>query len=241
MRVGRQAHPGAANDKAHPTADHSSASATPGVRDGLALSPLTNPTTGFDNPTTLRGPVPSQRVRNLGDGPPAPAAPAETTSAGNGQHHPSFAAPGHPMTLPSSPTARQSIIREMMAFAVAPSTRAVGSLPAPRLNPARCLDTGTATAADAQAPAEPLTAESLASAPLGDGGQVEEQGAGGALAEAGAARGSPGEAAVSPQPAGAGTHPDLRRREKIATGGFSLLSASGGPRRAPGPSKNDSG
>ena len=80
------------------------------------------------------------------------------------------------MTLPSSPTARQSIIREMMAFAVAPSTRAVGSLPAPRLNPARCLDTGTATATDAQAPAEPLTALGLASAPLGDGGQVEEQG-----------------------------------------------------------------
>ena len=35
--------------------------------------------------------------------------------------------------------------------------------------------------------------------------------------------------------------PDLRRREKITTGGFRPFSASGGPRRAPGPSKNDSG
>ena len=49
----------------------------------------------------------------------------------------------------------------MLANAVAPSQRAAGSLPAPRLTPARSPDTGTATAANVQTPAEPLTALSL--------------------------------------------------------------------------------
>ena len=76
---------------------------------------------------------------------------------------------------PSSFTARLAIIREMLADAVAPSKRAAGSLPAPRLTPARYLDTGTATAADVQIRAESLTVRGLATAPQNDGRQAEEQ------------------------------------------------------------------
>ena len=175
--MGRPARSGAALEAVPHPVNRASALATLGETDGPALSSLTNPTTGLNITTTLGGPVLSPGIINHGGGPPAPAAPAETASAGTSQHDTPRAATGHPMTLPSSPTARMAIIREMMAFAVAPSSRAAGSLPAPRLNPARALDTGTATAADVRVRTEPLAVLSPASVPLGDGGQAEEPGA----------------------------------------------------------------
>ena len=112
--------------------------------------------------TTVRGPRPPLSERRR-----PPFAPGRKTRA--------LVRPRVTSRPPSSSsTARLAIIREMLANAVAPSQRAAGSLPAPRLTPARSPDTGTATAANAKTPAEPLTALGLASAPQDDGRQAEE-------------------------------------------------------------------